>query len=114
MQNTTFYGFTPVPRDPDIVQRSYDGQQSSSQTTYPSFRKFCAAVLPDMEIFVKDHHFTRFTPYTLNHKPNGLWCGPAGRRGSREDFPSVSFDPETFYVALQNILSITKQSFAVF
>ncbi|KAI0310778.1 hypothetical protein OF83DRAFT_1069999 [Amylostereum chailletii] len=112
----TFYGFTPVPRDPDVLFQDHPTALGDNPKQDP----FTAAdfPLPESDVVTTVREFVQkeLDEQTWNHSHRVYIYGSAL---VKTHFPTWSYDPETYYLACllhdigtaQRFLSTTKMSF---
>ncbi|KZV65262.1 cyanamide hydratase [Peniophora sp. CONT] len=111
-----FYGFTPVPRDPDVLFKDHPTASGPSPKqdhfTVAEFSPPDSAVVRAVDGFVKKE----LLPQTYNHSRRVFIYGLAI---ARTHFPDWRFDPETYYLSCllhdigtaDRFLGTTKMSF---
>ncbi|RDB17633.1 Cyanamide hydratase [Hypsizygus marmoreus] len=114
--NVTFYGFTPVPRDPDVL---FDGHPKQDVFKVDDFPLPDSPLVREVKAFVKKE----LDSQTFNHSNRVYIYGqPASDLGValvKTHFPTWSYDFETYYLACllhdigtaERFLSTTKLSF---
>lgn len=110
------YGFTPVPRDPDVLFK--DHPTASGATPKQDPFEFKDIPLPDSPLIqaVKQFVKEKLDEQTFNHSNRVYIYGTAV---TKTHFPSWSYDPETYYLACllhdigtaEAFLAMTKMSF---
>ncbi|KAH0579990.1 hypothetical protein H2248_002809 [Termitomyces sp. 'cryptogamus'] len=114
--NVAFYGFTPVPRDPDVLFDSHP----TANSDHPKQDDYTVTdfPLPDSKIVreVRDFVQNELSSQTYNHSHRVYVYGVAL---VKSHFPSWSYDLETYYLACllhdigtaERFLAATKLSF---
>ncbi|ESK93281.1 urea hydro-lyase cyanamide [Moniliophthora roreri MCA 2997] len=114
--NISFYGFTPVARDPDILFADHPTASGENPKQDPftvdDFPLPDSPLVRDVKAFVKKE----LDEQTFNHSNRVYIYGVAL---TKTHFPSWSYDPETYYLACllhdigtaKKYLATTKMSF---
>jgi len=114
--NTTFYGFTPVPRDPEVLFKDHPTASGDHPEQDPfevkDFPLLDSKVVQEVRDFVKKE----LDEQTYNHSHRVYIYGTAL---VKTHFPSWSYDHETYYLACllhdigtaEKYLATTKLSF---
>ncbi|KAL0574037.1 hypothetical protein V5O48_007921 [Marasmius crinis-equi] len=117
----TFYGFTPVPRDPDVLFKDHptaDPKNPNPKQDLFTVDDFIPLPGEKKELVKSVREFVRkeLNEQTYNHSHRVYIYGTAL---TKTHFPSWSYDPETYYLACllhdigtaEKYLSTTKMSF---
>jgi len=115
-RNVTFYGFTAVPRDPDVLFKGHPTASGPNPKQDPFTVKDIP--LPDSAIVKEVREFVRkeLNEQTFNHSHRVYIYGTAL---VKTHFPEWSYDDETYFLACllhdigtaEKFLSTTKMSF---